>query len=247
MGSRQGRAELREARSFVRRASTAFGDPLSVTINDPQHSAGEHRFVLFGLSQSGRLLAVAHVDRDGTTRIMTKIVQADLARSDHQEAVVAMTAAYALDTMGNGGPLSPEVLARLVPGLRAHPTTLVFLAYVDEVPVGIATCFLGFSTFAARPLINIHDLAVLPEHRGRGIGGALLRAVEVAARERGCVKVTLEVQENNRRARHLYERAGLAQAGYGAATGGSLFFSKNLTDIGDTQPAVTFQNPRGAA
>ena len=37
-------------------ASTAFGDPLSVTIGDPQHSAGEQRFVLFGLSQSGRLL-----------------------------------------------------------------------------------------------------------------------------------------------------------------------------------------------
>jgi ribosomal protein S18 acetylase RimI-like enzyme len=158
------------------------------------------------------------------------IIRADLARPDHQEAVVAMTAAYALDGMGNGGPLPPEVLERLVPGLRSHPTTLVFLAYLDGVPVGIATCFLGFSTFAARPLINIHDIAVLPEHRGRGIGAALLRAVEVAARERGCVKLTLEVQENNRRARHLYERLGLAQAVYGTSTGGSLFYAKNLSD-----------------
>jgi len=146
-----------------------------------------------------------------------------------------MTAAYALDAMGNGGPLSPEVLTQLVPGLRAHPTTLVFLAYVDEVPVGLATCFLGFSTFAARPLVNIHDLAVSPEHSGRGIGGALLRAVEAAARERGCVKVTLEVRENNQRARYLYERAGFAHAGYGAATGGALFFSKSVTDVGDTR------------
>jgi ribosomal protein S18 acetylase RimI-like enzyme len=158
------------------------------------------------------------------------VVTADLERPDHQEAIVAMTAAYALDNMGNGGPLSREVLARLVPGLRSHPTTLVFLAYVDGVAVGIATCFLGFSTFAARPLINIHDLAVLPEHRGRGIGRALLRAVELAARERDCVKVTLEVQENNHRARQLYERAGLAQAVYGDTTGGSLFYSKRLSD-----------------
>jgi len=42
--------------SFVE-ASTAFGDPLSVTIADPLHSLSEDRFVLFGMSQRGRLLA----------------------------------------------------------------------------------------------------------------------------------------------------------------------------------------------
>lgn len=158
------------------------------------------------------------------------IVRADLNRPEHQQAVIAMTAAYALDEMGNGGPLPPDVIERLVPGLQSHPTTLVFLAFVDDVAVGIATCFLGFSTFAARPLINVHDLSVLPEHRGRGIGQALLRAVEAAARERGCVKVTLEVQENNHRARQIYERAGFGQAVYGDATGGSLFYSKMVGD-----------------
>lgn len=163
------------------------------------------------------------------------VVQADLDRPDHQEAVVAMTAAYALDEMGNGGPLPQEVLDRLVPGLRSHPTTLVLLAYVDGVAVGIATCFLGFSTFAARPLINIHDLSVLPEHRGRGVAQVLLRAVERAARERGCVKLTLEVQENNGRARRLYERAGLAQALSGSTTGGALFYSKSLGERGPAQ------------
>jgi len=166
------------------------------------------------------------------------VVKADLDRSDHQEAVVAMTAAYALDEMGNGGPLPQDVLDRLVPGLRSHPTTLVLLAYVDGVPVGIATCFLGFSTFAARPLVNVHDLSVLPEHRGRGVAQALLRAVERAARERGCVKLTLEVQENNGRARRLYERAGLAQAVCGDNAGGSLFYSKNLGEGGAAQQGV---------
>ena len=52
-------------------ASTAFGDALSVTISDPRHSIGEHRFVLFGLSAAGRLVAVSHVDRDGTIRIIS--------------------------------------------------------------------------------------------------------------------------------------------------------------------------------
>jgi uncharacterized DUF497 family protein len=52
-------------------ASTAFGDPLSATIADPLHSQDEDRFVLFGMSARGRLLAVVHTDREGTTRIIS--------------------------------------------------------------------------------------------------------------------------------------------------------------------------------
>jgi ribosomal protein S18 acetylase RimI-like enzyme len=167
-------------------------------------------------------------DRDGAAAPV--IVRADLGRPEHERAIVAMTAAYALDEMGNGAALAADVLERLVPGLRSHPTTLVFLAYVGDVAVGIATCFIGFSTFAARPLINVHDLSVLPGYRGRGIGRALLREVEAAARERGCVKVTLEVQENNHRARRLYQRAGFAQGAYGDTNGGALFYWKVLGD-----------------
>ena len=81
-----------------------------------------------------------------------------------------------MDSMGNGHPLPSDVFDRLVPALRQHPTSMVFLAYLEERAVGIATCFLGFSTFAARALINIHDLAVLPECRGQGVGPALLSA-----------------------------------------------------------------------
>ena len=159
------------------------------------------------------------------------IVEADLAIPDHQQAVVTMTASYALDAMGNGGPLPADVLARLVPALREHPTTLIFLAYVNDHVAGIATCFLGFSTFAARPLINIHDLAVLPEYRGQGIGRTLLATVEREARVRGCSKVTLEVQENNVRARQVYAAAGFAHAVYGETTGGSLFYTKTLKAV----------------
>lgn len=157
-----------------------------------------------------------------------EVIEAQLALPEHQRAVVAMTAAYAMDVMGNGGPLPPDVLARLVPALREHPTTLVFLAYVAGEPVGIATCFVGFSTFAARPLINVHDLSVLPEHRGRGIGRALLEAVEQKARERAYAKVTLEVQEHNSQARRVYEAAGFTQALCDTDAGGALFYAKSL-------------------
>jgi GNAT superfamily N-acetyltransferase len=156
------------------------------------------------------------------------IVEADLALPEHQRDVVALTAAYACDAMGNGGPLPPDVLARLIPALREHPTTIIFLAYVDDTAVGIATCFLGFSTFAARPLINIHDLAVLPERRGEGIGRALLAAVERKARALGCSKVTLETQEHNSLARHLYEDVGFQNAIEGKSAGRTLFYANPL-------------------
>jgi GNAT superfamily N-acetyltransferase len=156
------------------------------------------------------------------------IVEADLSRDEHKRAVATLTDAYARDPMGNGGPLAADVLDRLIPALRAHPTTLVFLAYAGAEAVGIATCFLGFSTFHARPLVNVHDLAVLPAHRGHGVARQLLEAVERKARALGCCKLTLEVLENNAPARHLYTSAGFAQATYTEAAGGALFYAKPL-------------------
>jgi ribosomal protein S18 acetylase RimI-like enzyme len=158
----------------------------------------------------------------------TEIVEANLTRPDHQQAVVELTDAYAMDPMGNGQPLAPAIRAALILGLQRHPTTLVLLAYQGSKAVGIATCFYGFSTFAARPLINIHDLAVLPEHRGQGVGRRLLDAVEGKARALGCCKLTLEVREGNSRARRLYAAAGFGQAVCRAPTGGALFLSKPL-------------------
>jgi ribosomal protein S18 acetylase RimI-like enzyme len=116
----------------------------------------------------------------------------------------------------------------LIPGLREHPTTVIFLAYQGGDPIGIAVCFLGFSTFAARPLINIHDLAVLPDYRGHGVGRLLLDKVGEKAREMGCCKLTLEVLENNHPAMRLYKAAGFAQAAYQQAAGGALFYSKPI-------------------
>lgn len=47
-------------------ASTAFGDPLSITVPDPDHSATEARFVLIGQSSHARLLVVIHAERSGS-------------------------------------------------------------------------------------------------------------------------------------------------------------------------------------
>ncbi|MEG4273505.1 MULTISPECIES: BrnT family toxin [unclassified Microcoleus] len=52
-------------------ATTIFNDPLSVTFPDPQHSIGESRYVIIGISRYGQLLIVAHTDRGETVRIIS--------------------------------------------------------------------------------------------------------------------------------------------------------------------------------
>ena len=99
--------------------------------------------------------------------------------------VVALLDAYARDPMGGGAPLADVVKARLTGDLSANPQAFSLLARIDDKAVGLANCFMGYSTFAAAPLVNIHDLAVLPETRGRGVGKALLAAVEAEALKRG--------------------------------------------------------------
>ncbi|MBN2104521.1 GNAT family N-acetyltransferase [bacterium] len=160
----------------------------------------------------------------------THIILANLNLPAHQRAVLALVDAYARDPMGNGRPLTDRVKKSLIPALQKHPTTLIFLAYNEDLPVGIAVCFYGFSTFQARPLINIHDLAVQSAYRGRGISRQLLQAVEQKAGETGCCKITLEVQEKNHRARHVYKAAGFDQAEYEPAAGAALFYSKWIED-----------------
>ncbi len=139
-----------------------------------------------------------------------------------------MIDAYARDPMGDGQALPEEVKGRLIPGLRAHPTTLVFLACRDAQAIGIALCFRSFSSFRALPMINVHDLAVLPEARGRGVGRTLLEAVIAEAERSGCCKVTLETQERNHAAQKLYRSLGFAQNVYLEEAGGAIFMTRPI-------------------
>lgn len=156
-----------------------------------------------------------------------EVVAADLSRLDHQRAIVDLIDAYSRDPMGDGKPLDEEVKRRLIPGLREHPTTIAFLAFDGTRPVGIALCFRGFSSFYAKPLINIHDFAVLPDYRGRGIGKRLLESVAAHGRSIGCCKLTLETQEHNP-AQKLYRSVGFARDIHVDAAGGAIFMTKLL-------------------
>lgn len=155
-----------------------------------------------------------------------EIREADFADAHDAQAIVEVLDSYASDPIGGGQPLTADVRARLVPALRDHPTSLVLLAFEGGRAVGIAVCFFGFSTFAASPLLNIHDLAVVPDCRGQGVGRALLSSAEARAAQRGCCKLTLEVQDNNRRARGLYASFGFADMVINQST--TRFLSKPL-------------------
>lgn len=141
-----------------------------------------------------------------------RIEPADLENSRDGEQLIALLDLYSRDPMGNGRPLPETTRAQLVDGLRHHPASLVLLARHDLQCVGLCIGFEGFSTFQARPLMNIHDLVVDPGWRNRGVGRALLAAVEATARQRDCCRITLEVRADNTAAQHLYRSFGFGDA-----------------------------------
>lgn len=135
---------------------------------------------------------------------------------------------YASDPMGGGNGLSAYARDHLVGELRGLPIFHGALAWLGGRAVGLINCFAGFSTFAARPLLNIHDIVAHADVRGSGVGQALLAWAEGRARELGCCKLTLEVLANNRSALQAYERAGFAPYVLDPAAGQALFLQKLL-------------------
>jgi len=66
-------------------AATAFGDPLSLTIPDPEHSAGEARFTLLGLTYRGRLVVVAHLESADHIRIISARLATNAERRFYEQ------------------------------------------------------------------------------------------------------------------------------------------------------------------
>lgn len=153
-----------------------------------------------------------------------RIVEADLQDLGHGAALVHIVDSYARGPGGQGAPLSAKARDNLVQGLAEHPAATVLLALQGDEPIGVAVCVWSFSTFAGQPSVNIHDLAVLPEHQGRGVGRSLLGDVERRARERGCAKITLEVHDSNEGAKRLY-----ASFGFGSFDSPTLFVTKPIS------------------
>ncbi len=159
-----------------------------------------------------------------------KVVPLDLSDLAQAEIWLQLLDHYAQDPMGGGDGLSDYAKLNLVATMREVPGFHGALAWLDGKAVGLIDCFAGFSTFAARPLLNVHDIVVHRDVRGRGVGQALLAWAEARARELGCCKLTLEVLSNNTRAMRSYEQAGFAPYVLDPAAGHALFLQKYLAD-----------------
>lgn len=153
---------------------------------------------------------------------------ADYADESDGRSLVALLDSYARDPMGGGKGLDEAVRKDLVPALDVFPGAFTLLAFAGDEPVGLANCFTGFSTFAARPLVNIHDLVVSPGHRGKGIARRLMQAVETEARARGASKITLEVLSGNAPARALYGSLDYGNYALDPEAGTAQFWEKKL-------------------
>jgi len=147
-----------------------------------------------------------------------------------QQAVqlVELLDQYARDPMGGATPLGDYTRQHLVAELAARPFAFSLICYVDGQPAGLTNCLEGFSTFAARPLINIHDIMVSAEFRGLGLSRKILEQVEVIARQRNCCKITLEVLSGNEVAKAAYARFGFEQYQLDPAAGQAQFWHKYL-------------------
>lgn len=137
-----------------------------------------------------------------------QIVRADYGNAMHACAIIELLNEYARGSSGGGEPLGEEVRATLIPALQRSTCVLTLLAFLGDEPIGLLNAFETLSTFRAKPLINVHDLAVTTNWQRKGVGRALMMEVENIARERGCCKLTLEVLENNLSAQALYRELG---------------------------------------
>ena len=86
--ARKARSNLRKHGVSFGEASTVFGDPLTLTIHDPDHSAdGEEHFVSVGESSRQRLLVVVHCDEGERVRIISARTPTRRERKAYEEGI----------------------------------------------------------------------------------------------------------------------------------------------------------------
>ncbi len=153
---------------------------------------------------------------------------ADYSNQQHADQILFLMDSYAQDPMGGGSGLTDFCKQNLVTTLAGYPTAFTVLCTVGGAPAGLINCFESISTFACKPLINIHDVTVAPEYRRQGVSTRMLEKVEEIARERDCCKLTLEVLEGNHGAKLSYERFGFSGYELDPEAGQAMFWDKKL-------------------
>jgi ribosomal protein S18 acetylase RimI-like enzyme len=140
-----------------------------------------------------------------------QIQQVDFSKPEHQKAFAELLDAYMLDDMGMQQPLDFFQARKVIDDLRQHPSYLGFMVKDDDEYLALANCFVNYSTFAARRLINIHDFVVHPRHRRKGAGLFLLSGIAEFAEKNGFCRINLEVREDNHKVQQLYRKFGFKE------------------------------------
>ena len=157
-----------------------------------------------------------------------KIVEVDYSNIKHRADLSFLLNEYAKDPMGGGKALDEGLLNSLPDRLMDFPGAISFLAYLGDQAVGLANCFMGFSTFKAQPLINIHDFTILKKYRGKGISSHLFKQIERYALEKDCCKITLEVLNKNHVAMKAYQKFGFSAYELDPNAGQAIFLEKQI-------------------
>lgn len=144
------------------------------------------------------------------------------------QALLELLDHYARDPMGGGEALTETTKNSLLSAMAERPTIFSFIAWHKGEPIGLVNAVETFSTFAAKPVCNIHDIAVKAGYRGKGVAQKLLQAVAREARLRGCCKLTLEVLTGNQPARLAYENFGFKPYELDATLGQAEFWECEL-------------------
>ena len=157
-----------------------------------------------------------------------ELIQADYHNEQHGKDLVFLLNEYAEDPMGGGEPLSDFVQQNLVDKLKQQTNVFSVLCYVDSCPAGLINCVEAFSTFSAKPLVNIHDVSVSKKYRGKGLSKLMFAKVEEIAIRKGCCKLTLEVLEGNKVAQRAYQSIGFSGYELDPKMGKAIFWQKKL-------------------
>jgi GNAT superfamily N-acetyltransferase len=156
------------------------------------------------------------------------ILRVDYGNPQHGSDLVLLLDSYARDPMGGGEPLNQFVKDNLVAELSKRDFGLSLIAYVNNQAAGLLNAFEGFSTFACKPLFNVHDIIVLEKYRGSQLSQLLLQELENIALSKGCCKITLEVLEGNSTAQRAYQKSGFAGYELDPQMGKAMFWQKKL-------------------
>ena len=82
---KKAKSNLKKHGISFQEAAMVFGDALSITFDDPDHSINEHRLLTFGLSKTGKLLIVSHTVRDESMRIISARLMTKQERQIYEE------------------------------------------------------------------------------------------------------------------------------------------------------------------